>query len=103
MRESPAIKALHRTGVESQDLRREHQILASQTCTLRRPPEQFIARERGHPDRLPPVQAPEERSFDQTENAEWAWHEQDPADLCRSLVVADFLFGESARSEEHTS
>src|SRR5690348_8165589 len=94
LRQPAAIKAFHRTGVHSQRLGSDHQILASQGRALRRPFEYLLTGEWGHPDRLPQIQQTKERLLESTENTEWPWHEEDTTDLCCPLIIADLLFGE---------
>src|SRR5208337_205791 len=49
-----------------------------------------------HPDRLPQIQQSKKRPLDGAKNAERSWHEQDPADLRRPLVVSDFGVADAA-------
>ena len=51
--ESAAIKALHGASVEPQRFGGDHQILTGQRCTLRRPFEYGVPKQRRHPHRLP--------------------------------------------------
>src|SRR5260370_3934040 len=73
-----------------------HKILPGQLCSLRRPLEQVLSKHWWHPDRLPQIHQPKNRPLDRTKNAERSWHEQDPADLRRALVVSDFGVAEAA-------
>jgi hypothetical protein len=94
VREPAAIEAFHGAGVDAQCFGSDHQILAGQRCALDRPFEQVLARHGRHPHHLPQIQQPEQPPFHGAKDTEWSGHEQDPADLCCPLVVANFRFAE---------
>src|ERR1700690_3228473 len=96
--EPQVVKTFHWTRVESQRLRRDHQVPARQSRALCGPFEHSLPANGRDPNNFPWMQRAQNSPFDYAENAKPALNEKPFPELRFLLVFGDLLLGKASRA-----